>query len=115
MHTSVPVFVGVSVQATTDFCPMEPQEYDSRLFGSTIRTSQSITPFQFGIGVDRKLKRCPTAGWKSFSISHCLSSSLCVRARQIFSGGCCISRSITRVRVVSVVIGPSLSVGLRGD
>ena len=40
------------------------------------------------MGLVRKLKRCPTTGWKSFFISHASISAPCVSARQILSGGC---------------------------
>jgi hypothetical protein len=43
---------------------------ESRSLGSTTRTWQSVTPFQFGIGVARKLNLWPTTGWKPFFISH---------------------------------------------
>src|SRR5882762_7203975 len=115
MRTCVPPFVGVNVQVTTLFNPSEAQLYDSREVGSTARTSQSITPSQFGTGVERRLNRWPTTGWKSLFISHSSIRGLCVSARQIFSGGCGISRSTTRERVVSgLIIDPSFSTKIRG-
>ena len=85
--------------------------------GSTIKTSQSVTPFQCGTGLARKLNLWPTTGWKSFFISHCSISGPWVKARQTFSGGCGISRSTTMERVAAAgfVIGPSFSTGIRGD
>jgi hypothetical protein len=71
------------------------------------RTRQSVTPFQCGMGVARKLNLWPTTGWKSLFISHSSISGPCVRARQIFSAGCGISRSTTIERVAAgSVIGP---------
>src|ERR1700683_4192444 len=114
MRTCVPTLVGVNVQVTTLIVPIVPQLYESREFGSIARTSQFMTPSQPGTGVERKLNRWPTTGWKSFFISHSSISAPCVSARQTFSGRCGTSRSITRVRVGAVlVIGPSFSVGFR--
>src|SRR5216683_7222675 len=67
----------------------------------------------------RRLKRWSTTGLKSFFISHCSIRCGCVSARQIFSGGCSISRSTTTERVVSgfisgLVIDPSFSTKIRG-
>src|SRR5262249_41066734 len=69
------------------------------------------------MGSARKLNLWPTAGWKSFFISHSSISALCVRARQTFSGGCGISRSTTteRVAAAGLVIGPSCSTECRDD
>src|SRR5262245_11477612 len=66
------------------------------------------------MGVARKLNRWPTTGWKSFFISHSSINGPCVRARQIFSGGCGISRSTTTERVAAAVsgMGPLLEVAL---
>jgi hypothetical protein len=50
--------------------------------GSTTGTSQSVTPFQCGLGSPRKFKRWPTTGWKSFFISHASISGPCVSARR---------------------------------
>src|SRR6266700_7066105 len=84
MRTFVPFLVGVNVQMTTVSRPSEPQLYESREFGSTASTSESMIPFQPCTGVVRNLNRCPTTGWKSFVISHSSISGPCVRARQIF-------------------------------
>src|SRR5262245_3403749 len=69
------------------------------------RTSQSSTPPQ----LPRRLNRWPTTGLKSLFISHSSIRCGCVSARQIFSGGCGISRSTTteRVSVTVSFIGPS--------
>jgi hypothetical protein len=66
----------------------------------------------------RNANLCPTRGSKSFFISQSSISAGVVSARQTFSGGCGISRSITMVRVsvapplaapgVASVIGPSV-------
>jgi hypothetical protein len=58
-----------------------------------------MTPFQFRHRRGAEVNRWPTTGWKSFVISHSSISWPSVSARQIFSGGCGISRSMTRVRV----------------
>src|ERR1700730_10543690 len=61
MRPCVPLFVGVSVHVTTVFSlfaatsPEAFQAWESRLLGSTTRTSQSVTPFQCAMGVARKL------------------------------------------------------------
>ena len=57
-----------------------------------------MTPFQFGTGFARNWNRWPTTGLKSFFISHSSINWPSVRARQIFSGGYGISRSMTTER-----------------
>ena len=68
------------------------------LQGSTTSTSQSTTPFQFGMGSARNWNLRPTTGSKSLFIIHCARSGLSVSARHSFSGGCGNTLSTTRVR-----------------
>lgn len=95
----VPSVVGDNVQVTTVFNPVaafsrdEFQLYESWLLGSTSRTWQSTTPFQYGIGVARKLNVWPPTGSKSFFISQSSISGVWVRARQTFAAG-----GVSRVR-----------------
>jgi hypothetical protein len=55
----------------------------------------------------------PIASWKSFFISHCSISVPSVRARQILSGVCGITRSTTIERVAGAtsVMGPFFQQG----
>src|ERR1700727_2924634 len=116
MRRCVPPLVGVSVHVTTLVEPIVAQLYESRECGSTTSPSALIKPSQLGTGVERNLNRWPTCGSKSFFINHSSISAPWVSARQIFSAGCGISRSITRLRVGAVVvIGPSFLVEIRDD
>ena len=63
MRTSTPPSKAASVQVTMVFSPVAAsspdafQVYDSSCCGTTVSTSQSVTPFQPAIAAMRKLKR----------------------------------------------------------
>src|SRR5580704_12630019 len=75
-----------------------------------LSTSQSTTPFQFGMGSARNWNFRPTTGSKSLFIIHCPRSGPSVSARHSFSGGCGNTLSTTRVRGLSVEL--LMAVGL---
>jgi hypothetical protein len=80
--------------------------------GSTTSTSQPVKPFQCAMGGARKLNLWPTMGCKFILHQPLLDQRASAEARQIFSGGCGISRSTTRERVAAgLVIDASHSTG----